>query len=173
MVTTTKDEEQIKTQGLPPSSPPLWPQLRQSRPFSPSSHLVPATSHTPFSLPINGWCCSWCRLASVCASASNVMPLILLWAPSPNPAAPREPVRPAPRSVCTVCRSQHSKQRLNSLENQWTSAGLSTSSQPFPVEQKQNKTECEREQKKQESEQKVKEKVSGQIKDRNNWTIEQ
>lgn len=60
-------------------------------------------------------------------------------------------------------------QRLNSLQNQWLPAGVSTSIQSSPEEQKQIK--CEGEQESQDSEETVKE-DSDQIRDRNNLTAE-
>ncbi|XP_038581240.1 zinc finger homeobox protein 4 isoform X2 [Micropterus salmoides] len=62
-------------------------------------------------------------------------------------------------------------QRLTSLQNQWPSAGVPTNIQPCLEEQKQT-IKCEREQQRQGSDETVEEKVSDQIKDRNNWTTE-
>ncbi|XP_069007537.1 zinc finger homeobox protein 4 isoform X1 [Embiotoca jacksoni] len=60
-------------------------------------------------------------------------------------------------------------QRLNSLQNQWPSAGLPTNIQPCLEEQMQT-VKCEREQERQDSDETVVEKVSDQIKDRDNRT---
>lgn len=56
-------------------------------------------------------------------------------------------------------------QRLNSLQNQWPSAGVSTNIQPCLEEQKQT-VKCETEQERQDSDETVEEKVSDQNKDR-------
>ncbi|XP_030612477.1 zinc finger homeobox protein 4 isoform X1 [Archocentrus centrarchus] len=62
-------------------------------------------------------------------------------------------------------------QRLNSLQNQWPSAGVPTNIQPCGEEQKQT-VKCEREQKSEASSETVEEKVSNQIKDEHNWTAQ-
>ncbi|KAK2886264.1 zinc finger homeobox protein 4 isoform X2 [Channa argus] len=62
-------------------------------------------------------------------------------------------------------------QRLNSLQNQWPSAGLPTNTQPSSEEQKQA-LKCERVQEREDSEETVEEKVSAQIKDTDNWARE-
>lgn len=58
-------------------------------------------------------------------------------------------------------------QRLNSLQNQWPSAGVPTSIQPCKEEQKQT-TECERKQERQDGGETVTEEASDQSKDENN-----
>ncbi|KAK2858599.1 hypothetical protein Q5P01_003219 [Channa striata] len=62
-------------------------------------------------------------------------------------------------------------QRLNSLQNQWPSAGLPTNTQPSSEEQKQA-LKCEKEQERKDSEETIQERVSAQIKDRDNWATE-
>nr|XP_020444002.1 zinc finger homeobox protein 4-like [Monopterus albus] len=61
-------------------------------------------------------------------------------------------------------------QRLNNLQNQWPSTGVQSNLKLCLEEQKQSK--CEREQEREGSEERVEEKVSTQIKDKNNWTAE-
>ncbi|XP_029003228.1 zinc finger homeobox protein 4 isoform X2 [Betta splendens] len=55
-------------------------------------------------------------------------------------------------------------QRLNSLQNQWPSAGVPTNMQPSPEEQKQT-IKCEKEQEKQDHEESFKKKALAQIED--------
>ncbi|XP_044033277.1 uncharacterized protein zfhx2 isoform X2 [Siniperca chuatsi] len=178
MVTTTKDGEQIQTSQVAPSlltSPVASAQavsafltLLTSSPSTLSHSLLPSL--------FAAGAAPGAAVPQLVPQPQMVMPLILngLQAQTQQhqenqqgqlltQCVPFVGLSPSQQALLT--------QRLNSLQNQWPSAGVPTNIQPCLEEQKQT-IKCEREQERQNSDETVEEKVSDQIKDRNNWTTE-
>ncbi|XP_035511238.1 zinc finger homeobox protein 4 [Morone saxatilis] len=178
MVTTTKDGEQIQTSQVAPSlltSPVASAQavsafltLLTSSPSTLSHSLLPSL--------FAAGAAPGAAVSQLVPQPQMVMPLILngLQAQTQQhqenqqgqlltQCVPFVGLSPAQQALLT--------QRLNSLQNQWPSVGVQTSVQPCLEEQKHT-VKCERDQETQDSGETVEEKVSDQIKGRNNWTTE-
>ncbi|XP_031150441.1 zinc finger homeobox protein 4 isoform X2 [Sander lucioperca] len=178
MVTTSKDGEQIQTSQVAPSlltSPVASAQavsafltLLTSSPSTLSHSLLPslfAASAAPGA-----------AVPQLVPQPQMVMPLILngLQAQTQQHQDNQQGqllTQCVPFVGLSTAQQALLTQRLNSLQNQWPSAGVPTNIQPCLEERKQT-TKCEREQERQGSDETVEEKFSDQIKDRNNWTTE-
>ncbi|KAA8580927.1 zinc finger homeobox protein 4 [Etheostoma spectabile] len=178
MVTTTKDGEQIQTSQVAPSlltSPVASAQavsafltLLTSSPSTLSHSLLPslfAASAAPGA-----------AVPQLVPQPQMVMPLILngLQAQTQQHQENQQGqllTQCVPFVGLSTAQQALLTQRLNSLQNQWPSAGVPTNMQPCLEEQKQT-VKCEREQERQSSDETVDEKFSDQLMDRNNWTTE-
>ncbi|XP_041817573.1 zinc finger homeobox protein 4 [Chelmon rostratus] len=178
MVTTTKDGEQIQASPVAPSlltSPVASAQavsafltLLTSSPSTLSHSLLPSL--------FAAGAAPGAAVPQLVPQPQMVMPLILngLQAQTQQHQENQQGqllTQCVPFVGLSTAQQALLTQRLNSLQSQWPSAGVPTSVQPCPEEQKQA-IECEREQERQDGEETVKEKVLDQIKDRNNWTTE-
>lgn len=177
MVTPTKDGEQIQTSQVAPSlltSPVASAQavsafltLLTSSPNTLSHSLLPSL-FTAGAAP-------GAAVPQLVPQPQMVMPLILngLQAQTQQHQENQQGqllTQCVPFVGLSTAQQALLTQRLNSLQNQWPSAGVPTNIQPCLEEQKQT-MKCEKEQERQDSET-VEEEVSDQIKDRNNWTTE-
>lgn len=178
MVTTTKDGEQIQTSQVAPSlltSPVASAQavsafltLLTSSPNTLSHSLLPSL--------FAAGAAPGAAVPQLVPQPQMVMPLILngLQAQTQQHQENQQGqllTQCVPFVGLSTAQQALLTQRLNSLQNQWPPAGIPTSIQPSPEEQKQT-IKCEREQESQDSEETVNEKDSDKIKDRNNWTTE-
>ncbi|XP_073344236.1 uncharacterized protein zfhx2 isoform X2 [Pagrus major] len=183
MVTTTKDGEQIQTSQVAPSlltSPVASAQavsafltLLTSSPNTLSHSLLPSL-FTAGSAP-------GAAVPQLVPQPQMVMPLILngLQAQTQQHQENQQGqllTQCVPFVGLTTAQQALLTQRLNSLQSQWPSAGVSTNVQPCTEEQTQAlKGESDKEKqevKRRDSEETVKEKVLDQNNDRNNCTTE-
>ncbi|XP_023253800.1 zinc finger homeobox protein 3-like [Seriola lalandi dorsalis] len=180
MVTTTKDEEQIQTSQVAPSlltSPVASAQavsafltLLTSSPNTFSHSLLPSLFAAGAATGANAH--------QLVPQPQMVMPLILngLQAQTQQHQENQQGqllTQCVPFVGLSTAQQALLTQRLNSLQSQWPSPGVSTNMQSSLEEQKQTMCErvCEREQERKDSEETV-EKVLAQIKDRDNGTTE-
>ncbi|XP_037613378.1 zinc finger homeobox protein 4 isoform X2 [Sebastes umbrosus] len=178
MVTTTKDGEQIQTSQVAPSlltSPVASAQavsafltLLTSSPNTLSHSLLPSL--------FAAGAAPGAAMSQLVPQPQMVMPLILngLQAQTQQHQENQQGqllAQCVPFVGLSTAQQALLTQRLNSLQNQWPSAGVPTNIQLCQEEQKQT-IKSEREQKRQDSDETAEEKVSDQIKDRNSWTTE-
>ncbi|XP_031728274.1 zinc finger homeobox protein 4 isoform X1 [Anarrhichthys ocellatus] len=175
MVTTTKDGEQIQASQVAPSlltSPVASAQavsafltLLTSSPNTLSHSLLPSL--------FAAGAAPGATVPQLVPHPQMVMPLIL----NGLQAQTQQHIENQQGQLLTQCvpfvglsTAQQAllTQRLNSLQNQWPSAGVPTNMQPCLDKQT---VKCEREQERQDSDE-TREKVSDPIKGGNNWTTE-
>ncbi|XP_059182841.1 zinc finger homeobox protein 4 [Centropristis striata] len=168
MVTTTKDGEQIQTSQVAPSlltSPVASAQavsafltLLTSSPNTLSHSLLPSL--------FAAGAAPGAAVPQLVPQPQMVMPLILngLQAQTQQHQENQQGqllTQCVPFVGLSTAQQALLTQRLNSLQNQWPSAGVPTNIQPCVEEQKQT-LKCEREQERQDSDDTVEEKVSDQ-----------
>ncbi|KAM7390691.1 hypothetical protein PAMA_008738 [Pampus argenteus] len=178
MVTTTKDGEQIQTTQVAPSlltSPVASAQavsafltLLTSSPNTLSHSLLPSL--------FAAGAAPGAAAPQLVPQPQMVMPLILNGLQAQTQQHPENQqgqllTQCVPFVGLSTAQQALLTQRLNSLQNQWPSAGVPTNMQPCLDEQKQS-IMSEREQEKQDSDGAVEDKVSDQIKDRVKWITE-
>lgn len=176
MVTTTKDGEQIQTTQVAPSlltSPVASAQavsafltLLTSSPNTLSHSLLPSL--------FAAGAAPGAAAPQLVPQPQMVMPLILNGLQAQTQQHPENQqgqllTQCVPFVGLSTAQQALLTQRLNSLQNQWPSAGIPTNIQPCVEEQKQS-INSEREQEKQDSDGAVEEKVSDQVKDKVKWT---
>ncbi|KAM9337565.1 uncharacterized protein zfhx2 [Symphorus nematophorus] len=178
MVTTTKDGEQIQTSQVAPSL--LTSPVASAQAVSAFLTLLTSSPSTlPHSLLpslFTAGAAPGAAVPQLVPQPQMVMPLILngLQAQTQQHQENQQGqllTQCVPFVGLSTAQQALLTQRLNSLQSQWPSAGVQTSAQPCLEEQKQT-IKDEREQERQDSDETLKEKVSDQIKDRNNRTTE-
>ncbi|XP_026217580.1 zinc finger homeobox protein 4 isoform X2 [Anabas testudineus] len=177
MVTTAKDGEQIQTSQVAPSlltSPVASAQavsafltLLTSSPNTLSHSLLPSLFATGAA--------TGATTPQLVPQPQMVMPLILNGLQAQTQQQENQQGQLLTQCVPFVGLSTAQQavltQRLSSLQSQWPSAGVPANIQHSSEEQKQT-IKCEREQEKEDREETTEERVSAQIKDRDNWATE-